>query len=68
MLYFVVDDMSDFCKQKYTQGDEAPLEQAGPRGTPGETWGADTEVPDQPEGVRPAGTDPSLEPTGGVPA
>ena len=54
VLYSVVDDASDFFKRNFTHG--------------GETWGADTEVPDQPEGVRPAGTDPSLEPTGGVPA
>ena len=66
MLYFVVDDMSDFWKQKFTRGGEALVEQAGPRGTPGETRGADTEVPDQPGEVRPGGANPSLEPTGGV--
>ena len=54
VLYSVVDDVSDFFKRSFTHG--------------GETWGVDTEVPDQPGRVGPGGTEPSLEPIEVTPA
>jgi multidrug efflux pump subunit AcrB len=54
VLYSVVDDVSNFFKRSFTHG--------------GETWGVDTEVPDQPGRVGLGGTEPSLEPIEVTPA
>jgi hypothetical protein len=56
VLYSVVDDASNFFKRNFTHG--------------GETRGADTEAPalPAPGGVGSGGPEPSLEPTGAVPA